>query len=408
MDRPLSNRIACAYGVGDAGGVNTVPDISLAAQEAPRDRVAQRLYRGALLWTWRRLYFGAVRVYGRLPGEPGTLYLSTHRNGGIDGAIAQQAVEESPVPVAASHITRSFWGRWTGCIEVVRATDRERHGHGDAARDPLADALARLAAGESLMWFPEGTSDGGPKLLPVKRGTARLLTAAVERGMPVRVVVMGLHYQAMDALQSQVEVEVAKPANMQPSEVAIIAAEVRTDEIQRRIETALRTLSIEYPDVETQAAIETLTAGLGLPIIRARRALLRVPLPKLQQWSQRVQAASRFPPIQAWPWLLPWIVAASIWLPTLIVAYGITRPADRNNKAFIRSLLAMLLIPFNLALSSWILAMIGLSWLFAAPLAALSLPLGLVAHRHLREARSRTRALRTLRDEIASQGVTDA
>jgi hypothetical protein len=68
----------------------------------------------------------------------------------------------------------------------------------------------------------------------------------------------------------------------------------------------------------------------------------------------------------------------------------------------------MLLIPFNLALSSWILAMIGLSWLFAAPLAALSLPLGLVAHRHLREARSRTRALRTLRDEIASQGVTDA
>ena len=385
--------------------LDTGPDIT---QPTQRDHFARRLYRSAMLWAWRRLYFGGVRVVPRMPVQPGTVYLGTHRNGGIDGAIAHFAAGGAPVPVAASQITRSLWGRWTGCIEVVRATDRERHGHIMSARDPLADALMRLAAGESLLWFPEGTSDGGPRLLPVRRGAARLLAAAVERGVAVRVVVLGLHYEAMDALQSDVEVEVSAPPDLQPAALATISVDARTDAIQRRIETALRVSSIDYPDAESQAIIETLTARLGLPIVEARRALLPASQSRLHDWSRRAEVASRFPPASACPWLLTWIIAAIAWLPTLAVAYGITRRADRNNKAFIRSLLAMLLIPMNLALSGWSLASTGLAWPIALLLIALSLPLGLVAHRQLRRARSSTRVLRTLRDEIASQGFSNA
>lgn len=245
--------------------LDTGPDI---AQPTQRDRLARRLYRSAMLWAWRRLHFGGVRVTPRMPVRPGTVYLGTHRNGGIDGAIAHFAAGGASVPVAASQITRSLWGRWTGCIEVVRATDRERHGHATTARDPLADALARLAVGESLLWFPEGTSDGGLRLLPVKRGAARLLAAGVEQGIAVRVVVLGLHYEAMDALQSDVEVEVSVPPDLQPAALASIAVDARTHEIQRRIETALRASSIDYPDAEAQALIETLTARLGLPIVK--------------------------------------------------------------------------------------------------------------------------------------------
>ena len=388
--------------------LDTKPDIARTSIAGPRDGFAQRLYRRIMLRTWKYLYFGNVRVMNRVPVQPGTLYLSTHRNGGIDGAIAHCAAGGAPVPVAASQITRSLWGRWTGCIEVVRATDRVRHGHAATARDPLADALSRLAAGESLLWFPEGTSDGGPQLLPIKRGAARLLAVAVGQGVAVRVVVMGLHYQAMDALQSDVEVEVSEPLELQPSALATIAVDMRTGQIQQRIETALRASSIEYPDIETQLAIETLTARLELPIIQTRRALLRLTLPKLNEWSRRARVAARIPPALAWPWLLPWISAAIVWLPTLAIVYAITRRADRNNKAFIRSLLAMPLIAINLALSSWIVALSGVHWPLAVLLVALSLPLGLLVHRQLRRAQSRIPALRRLHDDIVSHGLKNA
>lgn len=314
------------------------PDI---AQSTQRDYFARRLYRIAMLWAWRRLYLDGVRVMPRMPVQPGTVYLSTHRNGGIDGAIAHFAADGAPVPVAASQITRSLWGRWIGIIEVARATDRERHGHTTSARDRLAEALARLATGESLLWFPEGTSDGGPRLLPVNRGAARLLAAAVERGIVVRVVVLGLHYEAMDALQSDVEVAVSVSPDLQPAALATIAVDARTHEIQRRIETALRASSIDYLDAEAQALIETLIAWLGLPIVNSRRALLVASQSRLHDWSRRAEFASRFPPASAWPWLLPRMVAAVVWSPTLAVAYAVTRRADRNNKAFIRSLLAI-------------------------------------------------------------------
>ncbi len=365
----------------------------------------QRAYRSALLWIWRRLYFGTVTVAGRLPARAATLYLSTHRNGGIDGAIASHAAGASPVPVAASQITRSLWGRWSGCIEVVRSTDRERHGHAKGERDPLADALARLAASESLLWFPEGTSNGGPALLPVKRGAARLLAAAAEQGIGVRVVVMGLHYQQLHALQSDVEVEVAEPPELQPAALAMVAANVRTDEIQLRIGNALRAATIEYPDARIQDAIETLTATLALPVVASRRAMLRLPPATVHGWTLRAQAASPALPLLAAFWFMPWSAAAIVWLPTLAIAHALTRRADRNNKAFIRSLVAMALIPLNLALSSWLLAMAGLHWPFAMLGAVVLLPVGLVAHRQLRLARSHTRLMRTLRDECAAHGV---
>ena len=385
--------------------LHTPTDTALRSLDTPRDHVTQRAYRSALLWTWRRLYFGSVTVAGRVPAQPGALYLSTHRNGGIDGAIASHAAGSSPVPVAASQITRSLWGRWTGCIEVVRSTDRERHGHAKGVREPLADALARLAAGESLLWFPEGTSDGGPTLLPVKHGAARLLAQAVEQGIGVRVLVIGLHYQQMDALQSDVEVDVAEPQELQPLALAIVSGDVRPAEIQLRIECALRAATIEYPDARVQGDIETLTARLGLPVVASRRAMLRLPPSIVHAGAVRAQAASSALPLRAVLWFLPWSAAATAWLPTLAVAYALTRRADRNNKAFIRSLVAMPLIPLNLALSSWLLAMAGLRWPFAMLAVVVLLPLGLIAHRQLRRARSQTRAMRTLRDEFAAHGV---
>ncbi|HTD27815.1 MAG TPA: 1-acyl-sn-glycerol-3-phosphate acyltransferase [Xanthomonadaceae bacterium] len=382
--------------------MSKAPDIELSTLDVPRDRLAARLYRGVLLWTWRRLYFGRVHVIGRLPTQPGTLYLSTHRNGGIDAALADFAAGGLPVPVAASQITRSLWGRWTGCIEVVRATDHERHGHVADGNDPLADALARLAAGESLLWFPEGTSDGGPKLLSIKRGAARLLDAAAKQGIAVRVVVMGIHYQEMDALQSDVDVEVTEPSDLQVAALATIAADGRANEVQHRIETALRAVSIEYPDAASQNDIELLGARSDLPIVDSRRALLRLPQLQVHEWAQRAQAGSGTLPIRATPWLLPWASAAIVWLPALMVAIAATRHASRNNKAFIRSLLAMVLIPFNIVLSSWMLGMLGLRWQMAVPLTMLLLALGLVAHRQLRRARSQTRSMRSLRAEMTT------
>lgn len=132
---------------------------------------------------WRMVCFligMRVRVVGDRTAEPRTLYLSNHSSW-LDIAVLGGAID-------AAFVSKAEIGRWPliGLVARLGRTvfvSRSRHRTGDEARE-IRD---RLAAGDSLILFPEGTSSDGTRVLPF-RSSFLAAAEAAEAIRPVSVV----------------------------------------------------------------------------------------------------------------------------------------------------------------------------------------------------------------------------
>ena len=135
---------------------------------------------------------------------------------------------------------------------MVRAQD-------DPARmrenlEALGAAARGLAEGRAIAIFPEGRSHSEPSLGALKTGAARL---ALQAGVPVRIVPVGLTYAEKGRFRSRVRVEFGPALDVQPA--APEAERVRA--LTEKIAGALRSLTLE------------LAAWEDLPLIEAADAL---------------------------------------------------------------------------------------------------------------------------------------
>lgn len=142
--------------------------------------------RGKLVWA--RIYHATLcRLIGlkvQVVGEPSrdrpVLYLSNHSSW-LDVLVLGGALE-------ACFVAKSEVGRWPliGTISKLGRTVFVSRTRGGTGRE--ADAMrARLAEGDSLILFPEGTSNDGTRVLPFR--SAFLATAEAARAIqPVSLV----------------------------------------------------------------------------------------------------------------------------------------------------------------------------------------------------------------------------
>jgi 1-acyl-sn-glycerol-3-phosphate acyltransferase len=143
----------------------------------PRGKVAfARLYHATLC----RLLGLEVRVVGRPCGDAPVLFLSNHSSW-LDILVLGGTLE-------ACFVAKAEVGRWPliGTVARLGRTVFVSRSRGATGRE--ADEMrTRLTAGDSLVLFPEGTSNDGTRVLPFR--SAFLATAeAARRIQPVSVV----------------------------------------------------------------------------------------------------------------------------------------------------------------------------------------------------------------------------
>lgn len=171
---------------------------------------------------WRiigRLAFNRITLLGRerLPPSGAVLYVATHRNGALDAAPYGMSVPRA-LPMISAQLHRNALGRFLfQGIPVARAKDRERGMTVDNLR-AVERCITLLRDGEQLLVMPEGSSTLGFRHLPFQRGAARIAHAAVEAGVALTIVPLGVHYEDPTAWQSRVEVLVGEPAKPQPGD----------------------------------------------------------------------------------------------------------------------------------------------------------------------------------------------
>lgn len=206
-----------------------------------------------------------------LPKAGPALYVSLHRNGIVDGFV-QQCTLPAPAFMLSSQWHASFFLR---LLFPGIAMPREKDGGNAHTQLQSLDVCTDfLMKGGELVVFPEGTSSLGPRHLPFKTGAARILAAALERGLSLPVIPIALHYERAWSFRSKVEVVAGPPIDL--SLDASLTAKQKLRVLHQRLETALEGVGLNVADEAEQARVEALayvaTLGTKLPYAKALKA----------------------------------------------------------------------------------------------------------------------------------------
>ncbi len=376
-----------------------------------------------LYTTLKTLFRPALRVFYRYPNRPAAkalpetgplIVVANHPNTLLDPLLVGMLWQRELRFLTSSAFFQGGVGwalRATGCIPVHRPEDRradaaltevQRMVRNDAA---FRAAYQRLAAGEAVLIFPEGTSEAARGLRPLKSGAARIALGAEARygwTLGVRLLPVGLNYEDATRFPSAVARHAGPPIQVadyraryeaNPSAAArALAADIRQalaaqvaavnppalDALLRALESlsgaaaptfaGTRALSERLMELATYApaalaALRHRTAVLirALHRLGVAPAALAAALPGTAELLARRLALLLAAPLAAWGALHH---AAALGLPVLVVRR--LRP-DVEFSASIRVTVGILTVPGCYALQT---ALVG--WLSGSGVAAVA------------------------------------
>ena len=259
-------------------------------------RILHFVARVALRW-----YYRDIEVIGleRLPREGPLLVASNHPNVLVDALVIGTALPRRIVITAKATLldhplTRALV-KAVGVVPLRRVSDVQREA--GAVVDPtrneasFAQILDALEEGSLVLLFPEGRSHDEPNLGPLKTGLARMaLRARDERNLDaLRLVAIGLTYEAKWRPRSRVAVAIGEPFPVDPS---IPNTAEGIDALMQRVDRALRSVTLNFPSADDAARVLTTARILRGMFAEEVRPLSQPdpPLAEVMETARRVES----------------------------------------------------------------------------------------------------------------------
>jgi len=139
------------------------------------------------------------------------MFLGNHPNGLIDPGVMLILAQRKVTFLAKEPLFRM-----PVLGQIMRGMDalpifRKQDGPGDTTKNEgtLTASVDALVQGRAITLFPEGKSHSEPQLAELKTGAARIALEAARKGAAVRLVPVGITYEAKNRFKSRVHVEVA-------------------------------------------------------------------------------------------------------------------------------------------------------------------------------------------------------
>lgn len=192
-----------------------------------------------------RIFFREIVIDGkeRLPLAGPVIFTPNHPNALLDPLLMFLLSPQFRIRFVAKSTLFSIpvFGsilRSIGSIPVVRRLDSE----GEVDYTAFFSAcIQQLQKGDSIVIFPEGRSLPQPFLAPMKTGPARLFFMALEKGINVQIVPVGLNYERGAVFRTSVLISTASPIDTSPYEATAkadpkTAVHLLTQEVGRTLD----------------------------------------------------------------------------------------------------------------------------------------------------------------------------
>lgn len=189
------------------------------------------------------LFFDRVDVDGDVPADGPLLLVSNHTNGLVDGLVVTVATPRRVSLTAKAALKKNpLLAAMTWIADVVPFYRRQDDAR-DVAKnvDSFAAIRERLASGGAVCIFPEGISHSDASMRELKTGAARIALdfAAAHDGL--RIVPVGLHYDAKQRFRSSVLVRFGEPI--------AIPADADARSLTQLIDERIRALTANFGSV---------------------------------------------------------------------------------------------------------------------------------------------------------------
>ncbi len=222
------------------------------------------------------VFFRSVEVSGpgSIPRGAPLLIVANHANSLADPLLLMAFVDGRARILAKS----TLWSHpvlgpllvLVGALPVYR--------HRDAGQDvsknlsTFSRCHLELKRGGSIALFPEGTSHNLPHRLPLKTGAARIaLEALISGASGLRILPVGLVYEAKGRFRSRVLINIGTPIDPEPeSRVFGIKPREAVLELTERIARGLETVTTSYESWDEARLLNLAAAVIGASTLQER------------------------------------------------------------------------------------------------------------------------------------------
>ncbi len=205
---------------------------------------------------WKLALFGffrRVEVEGRdrVPESGPLLLVPNHTNALVDPLVILVQLERPVTLTAKSTLAGNpllgILMRAARVITFHRSQDRSLGADPSLNAAAFAECRKQLKKGAAICIFPEGVSHSDPVLRPFRTGAARIALEYLERDSNrggLKIVPVGLHFEAKDRFRSTARVEFGPPIDLASWRSANPNADAA--ELTGKIERAVRTLTLNF------------------------------------------------------------------------------------------------------------------------------------------------------------------
>lgn len=216
--------------------------------------------------------------------EGPVMYVGNHPNGLIDPGLMLILAKRQVTFLAKEPLFRM-----PVLGQIMRGMDalpiyRKQDGPGDTTKNEgtLTASVEALVQGRAITLFPEGKSHSEPQLAELKTGAARIALEAARKGAAVKLVPVGITYEAKNRFKSRVHVQVAPSISAKdylerPGEEPHDAARRFTDAIAAALREVTLNLDAweDLPILETAETLYALSKGEAAGSTARRQAFAR-------------------------------------------------------------------------------------------------------------------------------------
>lgn len=205
-----------------------------------------------------RSYYRVTVSGARVPAEGPVLLVANHNNSLVDPALVVCAADRAIRFLAKYPLFTDPLIGWlvkaVGSVPVYRQQDDPTKLSQNL--DSFRDVHDVLAAGHAVGIFPEGISHSSSQLAPLKTGAARIAIGAGQKlGKDFPIVAMGLVFRDRDVFRSEAHVIISEPFAWGDLVVRDVSDRDAVRELTRRIETAMRSVTINLEQWEDEPLV---------------------------------------------------------------------------------------------------------------------------------------------------------